>query len=110
MVLDQVSAYKTEMDSFAQFVEQKWIPEVEAKYSASKLYEAYRHFCQVHGRKRQSNGAFKKALNKLVNVYQSRTSGGMQWHGIQALIHLQPLANAVSVACVGITQVSSCLS
>ena len=55
------------------------------KYSASKLYEAYRHFCQSLGRKPQSNSAFKKALDKLVNVYQSRTSSGIQWYGIEPL-------------------------
>ena len=29
---------------------------------------------------------FKKALDKLANVYQSRTSSGMQWHGIQPVM------------------------
>ena len=86
MVLDQVSAYKTEMDSIAQFVEQECSLATEAKYPAAKLYEAYRHHCQALGRKPQSNAAFKKALDKLVNVYQSRSSSGMQWHGIEPLI------------------------
>ena len=45
IVHDQVSAYKTEMDSIAQFVEQECILEPETKYPASKLYEAYRHYC-----------------------------------------------------------------
>ena len=88
VVLDQVSANKTEMDSIAQFVEQECSLEADAKYSASKLYEAYRQFCQILGRKPQSNSAFKKAVDKLVNVYQSRSSSGMQWHGIQPVIHL----------------------
>jgi putative DNA primase/helicase len=52
IVLEQVSAYKTEMDSIAQFVEQECSLEPETKYPASKLYEAYRHFCQAIGRKR----------------------------------------------------------
>ena len=56
------------------------------KYSASKLYEADRHFCQAIGRKPQSTNAFKKALDKITNVYQSRTSSGMQWHGIQPVM------------------------
>ena len=86
VVLDQVSAYKTEMDSIAQFVEQECSLESDAEYPASKLYEACRHYCQVLGRKPQSNGAFKKALDKLVNVYQSRSSSGIQWHGIQPLM------------------------
>ena len=30
--------------------------------------------------------AFKKALDKLSGVYQSRTFSGMQWHGIQPVI------------------------
>ena len=88
VVLDQVSAYKTEMDSIAQFVEQECSLEADTKYSASKLYEAYRQYCQAIGRKPQSTNAFKKALEKLPNVYQHRTASGMQWHGIQPVIHL----------------------
>ena len=34
----------------------------------------------------QSTNAFKKALDKITNVYQSRTSSGMQWHGIQPVL------------------------
>ena len=77
VVLDQVASYKTEMDSIAQFVEQECSLEPETKYAASKLYEAYRHFCQAIGRKPQSTNAFKKALDKLTGVYQSHTSSGM---------------------------------
>ena len=72
-----MSAYKTEMDSIAQFAEQERSLVAEAKYPASRLYEDYRHYCQILGRKPQSNGAFKKALEKLVNVYQSRSSNGI---------------------------------
>ena len=43
VVLDQVTAYKTEMDSIAQFVEQDCSVEADLKYPAAKLYEAYRH-------------------------------------------------------------------
>ena len=86
IVLEQVSAYKTEMDSIAQFVEQECDIDPDTKYSASKLYEAYRHFCQAIGRKPQSTNAFKKALDKLTGVYQSRTASGMQWHGIRPLV------------------------
>jgi len=86
VVLDQVSAYKTEMDSIAQFIEQECSLEADTKYLAAKLYEAYRHYCQAIGRKPQSTNAFKKALDKLANVYQSRTSSGMQWHGIQPVM------------------------
>ena len=71
VVLEKVSAYKTEMDSIAQFVEQECSLESDAEYPASKLYEAYSHFCQAFGRKPQSNSAFKKVLDKLVNIYQS---------------------------------------
>ena len=88
MVLDQVSAYKSEMDSIAQFIEQECSLEANAKYSASKLYETYRQFCQALGRKPHSTNAFKKALDKLVNVYQSRTSSRMQWHGIEPLMQV----------------------
>jgi putative DNA primase/helicase len=83
IVLDQVATYKTEMDSIAQFVEQECSLEPETKCAASKLYEAYRHYCQAIGRKPQSTNAFKKALDKLSGVYQSRASSGMQWQGIQ---------------------------
>ena len=31
---------------------------------------------------------FKKALDKLANVYQSRSSSGMQWHGIEPLMQV----------------------
>ena len=86
VVLDQVSAYKTEMDSIAQFVEQECSLATEAKYPASRLYEDYRHYCQILGRKPQSTNAFKKALDKLVNVYQSRFFSGMQWHGIEPVM------------------------
>ena len=86
IVLEQVSAYKTEMDSIAQFVEQECSLEPETKYPASKLYEAYRHFCQAIGRKPQSTNAFKKSLDKLTGVYQSRTSSGMQWCGIKSAL------------------------
>ena len=88
MVLDQVSAYKIEMDSIAQFIEQECSVEADTKYPASKLYEAYRQFCQALGREPHSTNAFKKALDKLTNVHQHRTSSAMQWHGIQPVIHL----------------------
>ena len=88
MVLDQVSAYKTEMGSLAQFIEQEVSLEADTKYSAFKLYEAYRQFCQGLGRKPQSTNAFKKALEKLPNVYQHRTSSGVQRHGIHPVIRL----------------------
>jgi len=32
--------------------------------------------------------SFKKALDKLVNVYQSRSSSGMQFHGIEPLMQV----------------------
>ena len=47
IVLEQVTTYKTEMDSIALFVKQGCSLEPETKYSASKLYETYRHFCQA---------------------------------------------------------------
>ena len=86
IVLEQVSNYKTVMDSIAGFIDHECSVEADFKYPASKLYEAYRHFCQAIGRKPQSTNAFKKALDKLANVYQSRTSSGMQWHGIQPVL------------------------
>jgi len=88
IVLEQVSAYKTEMDSIAQFVEQECDIDPETRHPASKLYEAYRHFCQAIGRKPQSTNAFKEVLDKLTGVYQSRTSSGMQWLGIRPLVRV----------------------
>ena len=41
------------MDSIAQFVEQECDIDPETMYSASKLYEAYRYYCQAIGRKPQ---------------------------------------------------------
>ena len=81
--LSDFSAYKTEMDSFAQFIRDECKLDPDIKYPASKLYETYRHYCQAIGRKPQSTAAFKKALDKLTGVYQSRTSSGMQWQGIK---------------------------
>ena len=49
VVLDQVSAYKSESDIIAKNIEQKCSLEAHTKYSASKLYEAYRQFCQTLG-------------------------------------------------------------
>lgn len=86
VVLHQVSSYKAEMDSIAESIDHECSVEADLKYSASKLYEAYRHHCQAIGRKPQSTNAFKKALVKLTNVHQSRTSSGMQWHGIQPVL------------------------
>ena len=76
------------MDSIAQFIEQEVSLEADTKYSASKLYEAYRQFCQALGRKPHSTNAFKKALDKLEKCLQSRSSGGMQWHGGQPLMQV----------------------
>ena len=78
--------YKTEIDSIAQFVEQECDIDAETRYSASKLYEAYRHYCQAIGRKPQSTNGFKKALDELTGGYQSRTSSGMQWQGIKPVM------------------------
>ena len=86
IVLQQVSNYKAEMDNIAQFVKQECSLEPETKCAASKLYEAYRHFCQAIVRKPQSTNAFKKALDKLTGVYQSRTSSGMQRQGIKPVL------------------------
>tara|TARA_B110000091_G_C13705718_1_gene428236 strand:- start:124 stop:309 length:186 start_codon:yes stop_codon:yes gene_type:complete len=59
---------KISIDSIAQFVEQECSLELETKYPALNLYDAYRHFCQAIGRKPQSTNAFKKALDKLTGV------------------------------------------
>ena len=53
IVLEQVSACKTEMDSIAKFVEQECDIDPNTKYPASKLYDAYRHFCQAIGQMRK---------------------------------------------------------
>ena len=76
------------MDSIAQFIEQEVSLEADTKYLASKLYEDFRQFCQALGRKPHSAIAFKKALEKLPNVYKHRTSSGVQCHGIHPVIRL----------------------
>jgi putative DNA primase/helicase len=86
IILDQVKAYKTEMDSIAQFVDEECLLDVESKHPSSKLYDTYRHYCMDMGRKPQSSSSFKRALDKLHSVYQSRTSSGMYWHGIRPQI------------------------
>ena len=67
-------------------VEWAGILDVEAQHPSSKLYDTYRHFCFDMGRKPQSSSSFKRALDKLPSVYQSRTSSGMYWHGIRPQI------------------------
>ena len=106
VVHDQVSAYKTEMDSIAQFVEQECSLEADIKYPASKLYEAYRHFCQAIGRKPQSTNAFKKALDKLTGclpdtVLPAECSGS----GIKPVSTVsKPQTSVGSVGSVGILE------
>ena len=46
---------------------------------------------------------FKK-FQALVNVYQSRSSSGMQWHGIEPLMQVWGNISVVSVVCVGILE------
>ena len=70
------------MDSIAQFIEQECSVEADTKYPDSKLYEAYRQFCQALGREPHSTNAFKKALDNLTNVHQHRTSSAMQCNGM----------------------------
>ena len=53
---------------------------------ALKILREIDVYLQAIGRKPQSTNAFKKALDKLANVYQSRTSSGMQWHSIQPVL------------------------
>ena len=89
------------------FNEQECSLAAHTKYSASKLYEAYRQFCQALGRKPQSTNAVKKALEKLPNVYQHRASSGMQWNGIHPVIHLYPRTNVGNVGNVAILENSS---
>ena len=55
-------------NSVVQFEEQECSLATVSNYPASRLYKDYRYYCQVLGRKPQSNSAFKKALDKLVNV------------------------------------------
>ena len=76
----------TSAECYQLLVRPRFNPTPATKCAASKLYEAYRHFCQAIGRKPQSTNAFKKALDKLTGVYQSRTSSGMQWSGIQPVM------------------------
>ena len=86
IVLDQISAYKTEMDSIAQFVDQECDLDPEAKFGASKMYDEYKNWCISMGRKPQSATAVKRALGRIKGVYQSRTNKGNMWQGIRPFI------------------------
>ena len=83
IVEDQVTEYKSAMDSISQFVSEECEVGKDHSYAASKFYQAYRDWCSGAGRKPQSATAFKRALEKLTGVYQHRSSNGLQWHGIQ---------------------------
>ena len=83
IVEDQVTEYKSAMDSISQFINEECEVGKDHSYAASKFYQAYRDWCSGAGRKPQSATAFKKALEKLTGVYQHRSSNGLQWHGIQ---------------------------
>ena len=83
VVENQVSEYKSAMDSISQFVTDECEQDSDHICAASKFYQAYRDWCGSAGRKPQSQTAFKRALEKLNGVYQQRSSSGLQWHGIQ---------------------------
>ena len=83
IVEDQVTEYKSAMDSISQFVRDECEQDSTHTCAASKFYQAYRDWCGSAGRKPQSQTAFKRALEKLNGVYQQRSSSGLQWHGIQ---------------------------
>ena len=83
VVEDQVTEYKSAMDSISQFVRDECEQNSNYVYAASKFYQGYRDWCGSAGRKPQSQTAFKRALEKLNGVYQQRSSSGLQWHGIQ---------------------------
>jgi putative DNA primase/helicase len=88
IIEDQVAEYKSAMDSITQFIQDECELDKEHSYAASKFYQAYREWCSGAGRKPQSTTAFKRSLEKLKGVYQHRSSNGLQWHGIQPVIHL----------------------
>ena len=83
IVEDQVTEYKSAMDSISQFINEECEVGKDHSYAASKFYQAYRDWCSGAGRKPQSQTAFKRSLEKLSGVYQHRSSNGLQWHGIQ---------------------------
>ena len=86
IVEDQIAEYKTSMDSIAQWVQDECKLDTNSSYPASKLYEAYRTWCFGAGRKAQSNTSFKRSLEKLEGVHQSRSSSGLRWHGIAPML------------------------
>jgi putative DNA primase/helicase len=45
LVFDQVSSYRTEVDSITEFIDCKFRVEADLKYLDSKLHEAFRHYC-----------------------------------------------------------------
>jgi putative DNA primase/helicase len=82
IIEQQVAEYKSAMDSISQFINEECEVGKEHSYPASKFHQAYRDWCSGAGRKPQSATAFKRSLEKLKNVYQHRSSNGLQWHGI----------------------------
>ncbi|MDC0541678.1 phage/plasmid primase, P4 family, partial [Paracoccaceae bacterium] len=83
IIEDQISEYKSAMDSISQFIREECELGKDHSCAASKFFQAYRDWCSGAGRKPQSATAFKRALEKLTGVYQHRSSNGLQWHGIQ---------------------------
>ena len=49
------------------------------------------------GHKPQSKSAINEDLDRLVNVFQLRSSSGMQWHGIEPLTQVYVGNSVVSV-------------
>ena len=82
IIEQQVAEYKSAMDSISQFINEECEVGKEHSYPASKFHQAYRDWCSGAGRKPQSATAFKRSLETLKNVYQHRSSNGLQWHGI----------------------------
>ena len=90
IVEDQVTEYKSAMDSISQFINEECEVGKDYFYAASKFYQAYRDQCPGTGRKPQSQTAFQRSLQKLTGVIgsgeaaeisavlMSRTAGRLQ--------------------------------
>ena len=86
IVDEQVTDYRSSMDSISQFISEECELGITHSHPASQLYTAYRNWCLSFGLKPKPTSAFKRALEAISGVYQKRTSSGQCWVGIKPCV------------------------
>ena len=76
--------YRGEMDVLAAFLEDQCVEQAGAKVQSSKLYAAYKTWCDENGEYAVSNKAFSLRLRER-GVENMRKSSGMHWLGLGLL-------------------------